>query len=125
MLERRQREPRSPLSVENSDVPGEPKQFDSPGRLMRASFARLSTLVLSGMICLQPVSAANLTLKFTDPGGKTLPKVNVRIIHLLTKRFEEEISDGQGQVVVAGLTDGKYELLAQLKNSFPIRKRLN
>src|SRR5258706_523259 len=124
MLERCQREPRSPLSVENSDVPDDTKQFDSPGCLMRVSFARLSTLVLSGMICLEPVSAANLTLKFTDPGGKILPKVSVRITHLITKRFEEEMSDGQGQVAVAGLTDGKYELLAQLKNFFPIKEEV-
>jgi hypothetical protein len=75
-------------------------------------------MLLAGMLCLEPVSAANLTIKFVDPGGKTLPKVNVRIIHLLTKRFEEEISDGQGQVIVAGLTDGKYELLAV--KSFPM-----
>jgi tetratricopeptide (TPR) repeat protein len=82
-------------------------------------------MLLAGIIYPGLVSAANLTIKFVDADGKILPKVNVRITHLLTKHFEEEVSDGQGQVVLAGLTDGKYELLVQLKNFFPIKEEID
>jgi len=92
--------------------------------MINVAIAGLRTLLLSGMLCLEPVFAANLTMTFVDPGGKILPKVSVRITHLITKRFEEEVSNGQGQVVVAGLTDGRYELLAQLKNFFPIKEEV-
>jgi tetratricopeptide (TPR) repeat protein len=121
MLARCPRETMSHFQAEVSDVASDSEQIDSPGKRMRVSLAGLSTLLLAGMICLEPASAANLTIKFVDPGGKALPKVNVRITHLITKRFEEEITNEQGQVVVAGLTDGKYELLAQLKSFFPIK----
>jgi len=119
MLARCEREARPHLQMENSDAP-----CDTPGHRMTASLVRLSALLLSGLICLEPVSAANLTVKFADPGGRALPKVNVRITHMLTKRFEEGVSDGQGQVAIAGLTDGKYELLAQLKSFFPIKEEV-
>ena len=66
----------------------------------------------------------NLSIKFVDPDGKTLPKVDVRITHLITQRFEQVIRDRQGKIEVAGLTDGKYELLAQLKNFFPLKEEI-
>jgi len=100
------------------------KQVHSPDKARRILFAGLSML-LAGIIYPGLVSAANLTIKFVDADGKILPKVNVRITHLLTKHFEEEVSDGQGQVVLAGLTDGKYELLVQLKNFFPIKEEID
>ena len=100
------------------------KQVHSPDKARGILFAGLSML-LAGIIYPGLVSAANLTIKFVDADGKILPKVNVRITHLLTKHFEEEVSDGQGQVVLAGLTDGKYELLVQLKNFFPIKEEID
>jgi tetratricopeptide (TPR) repeat protein len=109
--------------ADSTDLAGQSKQVHSPGKVMRTSLAGL-WILLAGTICPDRISAANLTIKFVDAGGKILPKVNVRITHLITKRFEEEMSDGQGQVVVAGLTDGKYELLAQLKNFFPIKEEV-
>ena len=50
--------------------------------------------------------------------------MDVRITHLITQRFEQVISDRQGKIEVAGLTDGKYELLAQLKNFFPLKEEI-
>jgi tetratricopeptide (TPR) repeat protein len=124
MLTRRQREARSQDLVESSDTLSGTKPTHLPPKILRIAIAELSTLISAGLICLQPIFAANLTIKFSDPGGKILSKVSVRITHLITKRFEEELSDGQGQVVVAGLTAGKYELLAQLKNFFPIKEEI-
>ena len=50
--------------------------------------------------------------------------MDVRITHLITQRFEQVICDRQGKIEVAGLTDGKYELLAQLKNFFPLKEEI-
>jgi tetratricopeptide (TPR) repeat protein len=73
---------------------------------------------------LEPAFSANLTLKFVDPDGKILEKVEARITHLVTKRFEQELSDRQGKVELAGLTHGRYELVAQLRNFFPIKEEI-
>src|SRR5262249_28294902 len=121
MLGRYQSEACSNSQIESSNVPLDTKQIR---HITSVSLAGLSTLLLSGILSLQPASAANLTMRFVDPSGKILPKVSVRITHLLTKHFEEEISDEQGQVTVAGLTAGNYELLAQLKSFFPIKEQV-
>lgn len=112
------------LNLEIREVFRHHKQVCSLGMFVRLSLSGLCTLLLAGTICLETVLAANLTIKFVDPEGKTLAKVDVRITHLVTKRFEQEASDRQGRFEAAGLTDGKYELLAQLKNFFPIKEEI-
>ena len=114
----------SRLRLEISGVAPCYRKTYSLGTVVRLSLSALPTLLLAGIICLGPVLAANLTIKFVDPERKILAKVDVRITHLITRRFEQEISDRQGKIELAGLTDGKYELLAQLKNFFPIKEQI-
>src|SRR5438552_1093166 len=114
----------SHLRLETFGVASRYKKTHSLGTVVRLPPSRLSKLLLASTICLEPVLAANLSIKFVDPDGKTLPKVDVRITHLITHRFEQVISDRQGKIEVAGLTDGKYELLAQLKNCFPLNEEI-
>jgi tetratricopeptide (TPR) repeat protein len=84
-----------------------------------------SALLLAGMLWVEPAFAANLRIKFVDPEGKIVEKVELRMTHLVTKRFEHEFSNRQGQIEVAGLTDGRYELVAQLKPFFPIKEEID
>jgi len=81
-------------------------------------------MLLAVTVWLELAFTANLRIKFVDPNGKTLEKVEARITHLATKRFEQELSNRQGQVEVAGLADGRYELLAQLRNFFPMKEEI-
>jgi tetratricopeptide (TPR) repeat protein len=101
------------------------KGIPCSGKLRRLSVSGLSATFLAGTLWLEPAFTANLRIKLVDPEGKTVEKVEVRITHLITKRFEQEMSNRQGQVEVAGLTDGRYELLAQLKPFFPIKEEID
>ena len=114
----------SRLRLETFGLASRYKKTHSLGTVVRLPLSGLSKLLLAGTICLEPVLAANLSIKFVDPDGRTLPKVDVRITHLITHRFEQVISDRQGKIEVAGLTDGKYELLAQLRNFFSLKEEI-
>ncbi|MGH9428296.1 MAG: hypothetical protein ACRD2L_18585, partial [Terriglobia bacterium] len=96
-----------------------------PRKLRSLCPSGLSALLLVGTLWVEPAFTANLRIKFVDPEGKILEKVETRITHLVTKRFEQELSTRQGQIEVAGLTDGRYELVAQLKNFFPIKEEID
>jgi tetratricopeptide (TPR) repeat protein len=100
------------------------KGMSFPGKLRHLSLSALSVMLLAVTVCLELAFTANLRIKFVDPDGKTLEKVEARITHLVTKRFEQELSNRQGQVEVAGLADGRYELLAQLRNFFPMKEEI-
>ncbi len=100
------------------------KGMSFPGKLRHLSLSALSVMLLAVTVCLELAFTANLRIKFVDPDGKTLEKVEARITHLVTKRFEQELSNRQGQIEVAGLTDGRYELSAKLRNFFPIKEEI-
>ena len=106
------------------EVAGRPMRVHGLRAVVRRLLYVLAVLILLAIFHLEPVFAANLTIKFLDPEGKTLERVEARITHLVTKRFEQETSNRQGKIEVAGLTDGKYELLAQLKNFIPIKEEI-
>ncbi len=84
----------------------------------------LSALVVATTLWLESSFAANLRIKFLDPNGKALEKVETRLTHLVTKRFEQETSNSQGQIEITGMTDGRYEFIAQLRNFFPIKEEI-
>ena len=89
------------------------------------SLSGLSAVLLATTLWVEPAFAANLRIKLVDLEGKMLEKVEVRITHLVTKRYEEELSNRQGQIEVAGLTNGRYEFVAQLKPFFPIKEEID
>ena len=100
------------------------KGISFPGKLRHLSLSVLSVTLLAVTVCLELAFTANLRIKFVDPDGKTLEKVEARITHLVTQRFEQELSNRQGQIEIAGLTDGRYELSAKLRNFFPIKEEI-
>src|SRR6266508_5248774 len=83
----------SRLRLETFRLASRYKKTHSLGTVVRLPLSGLSKLLLAGTICLEPVLAANLSIKFVDPDGRTLPKVDVRITHLITHRFEQVISE--------------------------------
>ena len=99
------------------------KGMSFPGKLRHLSLSALSVMLLAVTVCLELAFTANLRIKFVDPDGKTLEKVEARITHLVTKRFEQELSNRQGQIEVAGLTDGRYELWRNLGTSSRLKRR--
>lgn len=98
-----------------------PRLVSYPG----LSLSGLCAVLFATTLWVQPAFSANLRIKFVDPEGKMLEKVEVRVTHLVTKRYEEELSSRQGQVEVAGLTNGQYELVAELKPFFPIKEQID
>ncbi|MCI0622393.1 MAG: tetratricopeptide repeat protein [Acidobacteria bacterium] len=102
-----------------------PSRISFTRKARSLSLAGLSALLLAGTLWVEPAFTANLKIKFVDPEGKILERVETRITHLVTKRFEHESSNRQGEIEVAGLTDGRYELVAQLKSFFPIKEEID